>query len=102
MLIFDLMRYATWFGDHLGVTHAVVGVHPHHVRFYTRGLGFEVMGDEQSYDQLGEAPLVPLCLYWQDLKRATDLPIGTRYFLEHPVPREAYGADLPPALRRAA
>lgn len=101
MLIFDLMRYATWFGDHLGVTHAVVGVHPHHVPFYTRGLGFEVMGEEQSYDSLGEAPLVPLCLHWQKQKLARKPPVGTRYFLDHPVEREAFGRQLPPAMRPA-
>lgn len=47
--LYELMRYVFHFGCQQQVTDFVIGVHPRHVRFYTRSFGFEQLGPTLSY-----------------------------------------------------
>lgn len=62
----------------------VIGVHPHHINFYVRIMGFEVIGPLRSYPTVNNRPVVPLFLdkSWIQLER---LPRLLRYIKEHPV-----------------
>jgi hypothetical protein len=88
--LLDLMRWATYFGLNHGARHAVIGVHPHHARFYTKCLGFEIIGEEKSYGLVNDAPVVPLFLDWHNFSRGVNVPRGIERFINDGLPKEAY------------
>jgi len=47
--LYELMRYVFHFGCQHQVTDIVIGVHPHHKRFYKRSFGFEELGPTLNY-----------------------------------------------------
>lgn len=47
--LYELMRYVFHFGCQNQVTDIVIGVHPHHKRFYKRSFGFEELGPTLNY-----------------------------------------------------
>lgn len=102
--LLDLIRYATYFGVHRGATHAVIGVHPHHTKFYAKGLGFDFLGAEKHYGPLNEAPVVLMGLDWQAAQQrvaaARKTPRGLQHILENPVDRGWYAPA--PEQREAA
>ncbi len=58
--LFDLLRYAFYYGLNRGVTDFVIGVHPHHVGFYRRGYGFEPIGPVAQHPHVRAKPVVLL------------------------------------------
>ena len=62
-----LVNTAAMLGMRHGLTHFVITVHPRHMGFYKRGLGFEPVGEVRSYDKVDGAPARLLAV---DLKEA--------------------------------
>ena len=51
-----LINAAALLGTRHGLTHFVITVNPRHVSFYRRGLGFQPVGEQRSYDKVDGAP----------------------------------------------
>jgi hypothetical protein len=51
---------------HRGIDELLITVHPHHVKFYQRFIGFELLGEERPYEAVLDKPAVALVL---DLNR---------------------------------
>ncbi len=67
-----------------GYDQVMVAVHPRHARFYTRNMGFEVIGDLAEYPSVCNRPAVPLCFDF--VKNDThQLPYYHRFF-DDPIP----------------
>lgn len=96
--LLDLIRYATYFGVHRGATHAVIGVHPHHTKFYAKGLGFDFLGEEKHYGLLNQAPVVLMGLDWEAARERVAskpaAPRGLKHLLEHAVDAAWYDTGL--------
>ena len=45
-----------------GIDELLITVHPHHVKFYQRFIGFELLGDERPYESVLDKPAVALSL----------------------------------------
>lgn len=84
--LLELMRWATWFGLNHGARQAIVGVHPHHAKFYAKCLGFEIIGEEKGYDTVNGAPVVPLFLDWAKAETPDAKKIrGLDLFTQNPI-----------------
>src|SRR5947207_457600 len=88
--LLGLMRFAFYYGWTGGWTEIVIGVHPHHVRFYEQVIGFEVMGPTLSYGAVRGNPVVPLCLDPDSRRRSTPLPRGLAVFLRERIEEDAF------------
>lgn len=64
-----LMSLAAQCAKSRGVDEALIAIHPRHVAFYERFLGFEVIGEERSYATVLDQPAVAMAL---DLNRLAD------------------------------
>jgi N-acyl amino acid synthase FeeM len=89
-VLLELMRYACYYGVINGATDGIIGVHPHHAKFYTRLLGFETIGEEKSYAALSDHPVVLLRLDWTGQLAAAKLPRGLQYFIDHPLSADVF------------
>ena len=81
----DLLRWVFFYGVQSGQTHRVIGVHPHHAKFYERMFGFEAFSTESTCPFVNHAPVIGLQL---DLQRALDgdrPPRGIRHFKQDPL-----------------
>jgi hypothetical protein len=88
--LLELMRHACFFGVSYGATDAVIGVHPHHAKFYARLLGFQLIGEQKSYDAVSGNPVVLLRLDWYRVAAEPQRPRGIDYLLTTPLTTEAY------------
>lgn len=88
--LLELMRYTTYFGLTQGCTDAVIGVHPEHVGFYKRILGFEHRGEIKPHPGVQGNPAVLMHLDWQKQVSRETLPRGIQYFVDHPLDHAAY------------
>lgn len=61
-VVLKLMSHMAQFARHNGVDDLLIAVHPHHVGFYERFIGFEVIGEETNYSAVCDNPAVPLAL----------------------------------------
>ena len=61
-VVVQLMSHMAQFAKRHGVDQLLITVHPHHVGFYERFIGFEVIGSEKSYAAVCHHPAVPLAL----------------------------------------
>lgn len=85
-VIVQLMSHMAQFARRHGVDELLIAVHPHHVGFYERFIGFEVIGDERSYSSVCDHPAVAMAL---DLVR---MPVN------HPRAYDRFfGKPLPPS-----
>ena len=84
------MRFAFYYGWTGGWTEIVIGVHPHHVRFYEQVIGFEVMGPTLSYGAVRGNRVVLLCLDPDTRRRSTPLPRGLAVFLRERIEEDAF------------
>lgn len=80
--LFELIRHVTHFILHCGATDGVIGVHPRHVGFYTRLLGFEVAGPEKVYPTVRHNPVVLLRIDWARATAQRALPRGLKYLVD--------------------
>lgn len=77
--LLDLMRWASYFGILNGFRQAVVGIHPHHAKFYDKCFGFEVIGEVHRYDLVNGAPVVPLFVDYDKCLLTSRLSRGIQY-----------------------
>ena len=77
--LFELMRWGSYFGIINGFRQAVVGIHPHHAKFYDKCFGFDIIGKEHSYDLVNGAPVVPLFVDYDKCLLTGRLSRGMQY-----------------------
>lgn len=61
-VVLKLMSHMAQFARRNGVDELLIAVHPHHVGFYQRFIGFEVIGPQADYSAVCDNPAVPLAL----------------------------------------
>lgn len=88
--LFQLMRFAFYFGLQLGMTDFVIGVHPRHARFYVRALGFDYWGDEKTYAAVRDHPVVLLRGDIREKISRKPLHPALDYFQKNPVSQETF------------
>ncbi len=88
--LLELMRWTAYFGLNHQAQQAVIGVHPHHAKFYAKCLGFKIIGAEKSYGIVNGAPVVPLFLDWAACSTEAQAPRGVQCFMADQLPAEAY------------
>jgi hypothetical protein len=84
--LLGLMRLAFYWGYGEGWSDIVIGVHPHHARFYEQLIGFETLGAVRSYSVVNDRPVVLLGLNPAERAKTQPLPRGLASFLRHPPP----------------
>ncbi len=93
-----LMKFAYFWGALNGMTDIVVGVHPHHSRFYQRIFGFTLIGEEGACPWVNRAPVVPLRLELGAVEDLNSAPRGLRFFLRDPLEISVFGGRFVPTL----
>ena len=88
--LFQLMRYAFYFGLQSGVTDFVIGVHPRHSRFYVKSFGFDQLGPPVNYPAVNNRLVVLLRGDLEARRNADPLDPALQFFSDHPVPDEAF------------
>jgi hypothetical protein len=84
--LFELMRYAFYYGLRTKVTDFIIGVHPRHARFYTRAFGFEPFGGARTYPAVNHRPVVLLRGDLDARLKLKPLHPALDYFVNNPVP----------------
>ncbi len=84
--LLELMRFTFYYAVHAEVRNILIGVNPHHAKFYERIFGFVRFAEDSTCPAVNDAPLVPLRLdipatYHQPGR----LPKGLAFFRDHPV-----------------
>jgi hypothetical protein len=98
--LLGLMRFAFHYASQDETSTIVIGVHPHHVRFYERLFGFEPAGETRTYAAVKDHLVVLLRLDIPEKARTSPLPRGLTFFIQDPVPplafesRFHFGAEL--------
>ncbi len=87
--LFALMRFPVLYGLH-AQRQLTIGVHPRHARFYSRRLGFDVIGPERVHPKVRHAPVVLLYLDPAEKFALNPLPRGLAHFKRNPVPPEVF------------
>jgi hypothetical protein len=82
----ELTGYTFQFGQSVGGTDFVIGVHPRHARFYIRAWGFEPFASERTYPTVNNRPVVALRANWRALMASQELPHGLRHAMAHRLP----------------
>jgi hypothetical protein len=90
--LFELMRFAYFYGVYNKVDDAVIGIHPDHAAFYKRFFAFEQIGDPRDYPTVKNNPVVPLRLDFRTLPKLDPVPKGLRYFAENQLPSRVFDA----------
>jgi len=86
--LLELMRFAFHYGWQQDVDDFVIGVHPHHAKFYCRMFSFEIHGGEKQYSTVNDHPVV---LLRGDLPRGIQLRRrAVDYALRNPVEPDAF------------
>ena len=88
--LFDLMRFGVLAALHCGADDLIIGVHPHHAKFYNRFLGFEQFGDLKAYPTVRNNPVVGMRLDLHRKLSLSPLPRGLKYCQTHPVPAHMF------------
>ncbi len=81
----ELMKWAYFYGHYTSHSDLIVGVHPHHVKFYSRMFGFEQFGEESICPVVNNAPVVGLRLNLAASLVREPMPRGIRHFVTAPV-----------------
>jgi hypothetical protein len=82
-----------------GIEDLLITVHPHHVQFYKRFIGFEQIGDTRPYGSVLDNPAVPLLLDLTAL--SVNHPRAYQRFFGEPFPAELLVDHPLPVLLRA-
>jgi hypothetical protein len=88
--LFELMRFAYFFGIHSNIDDFVIGVHPRHAAFYMRLIAFEKIGQVKTYPTVKDHAVVLLRLKLDERMEGNKLPKGLAYFYDNPVPASAF------------
>src|SRR5699024_7170104 len=87
--LFSMMRWAAYFTLHVQYTDIVIGVHPHHARFYMHCFGFEKLAAPTRYPLVRDNPVIPLRLPLQEAL-ANQKSRGADYVRDNPLPASAF------------
>lgn len=99
----SLMRIGFFHAIHIGATDLVIGVHPHHARFYERLFGFDRFGAPSTCPIVNDAPVVGLRLDLADRPMPEPMPKGLRFFRDSPLSSGFFDVRLrlsPAVIRR--
>ena len=88
--LFELMRFAYFYGVYNNVDDAVIGIHPDHAAFYKRFFAFEQVGDLRSHPTVKNNPAVLLHMDLRKIATLDPLPKGLRYFADNPLPERVF------------
>jgi hypothetical protein len=88
--LFDLMRFAFYYGVHTGCDDAIIGIHPRHAPFYQRFFALEQIGAARSYATVKNNPVVLLRLDFRAKRDA--LPKGLAFFSNNQIPDTVFKA----------
>ena len=88
--LFQLMRYAYYYGLQQDMTDFVIGVHPRHARFYLRAFGFDYVGQEKVYPAVNDRPVVLLRGNIEENLKMDPLHPALAYFVQHPVNEDVF------------
>ncbi|HET7370548.1 MAG TPA: hypothetical protein VFK45_06895 [Gammaproteobacteria bacterium] len=88
--LFELMKWGVYYALHLDVSDIVIGVHPHHARFYSRCFAFEQFGPEKVYPAVRNKPVVLLRLRVKEQMALQMLPRGLRHVRDNPLEPGAF------------
>lgn len=89
-VLVTMMRWATCYTLHRGLTDVVIGVHPRHARFYAHYYGFEEFAPPTSYPLVRDHPVVGLRCRLAELLGRARLPRGLAEVRDRPVPAGAF------------
>lgn len=88
--LFDMMRWAAYYTLHTHATDIVIGVHPHHERFYMHCFGFGRFAPPTLYPLVKDNPVVPLRLPLREALAETSLPRGLAYVRNNSIPASEF------------
>ena len=88
--LLDLIRLAFYYTLRSDDTTVIIGVHPHHIGFYKRLFGFELLGDVRPYEAANGKPVALLQLPIRDRLKESPTPRGLLYFVERPVDADEF------------
>lgn len=88
--LFELMRYAYYFGASRKVSDFVIGVHPRHAAFYVRAFGFEIWADPKTYPAVNNNPVVLLYGDLNEYLEQGKSKPAMNFFLERPMDHTAF------------
>lgn len=88
--LFQLMRYAFFYGLERGMTDFVIGVHPRHARFYIRALGFDYLGAERVYPAVNDRPVVLLRGDIEARLKCNPLHPALDFFVKNPLDADVF------------
>lgn len=87
-LLMKVMSFMAQCARSRGIDELMITVHPHHVKFYQRFIGFETLGDARTYEAVLDNPAVPLVLDLKNLQQ--NHPAAYERFFGKPFPQEAF------------
>jgi hypothetical protein len=88
--LFDLMRFAFYYGVHMNCDDAIIGIHPRHAPFYQRFFALEQIGSARSYATVKNNPVVLLRLDFR--AKREHLPKGLSFFSQNQIPGDVFKA----------
>lgn len=88
--LFELMRFAYFYGIHNKCDEAVIGIHPDHAAFYQRFFAFERIGETRSYATVKDSPVVLLRMDVRATAKLVPLPRGLHYFVDNQLPDRVF------------
>jgi len=86
--LFDLMRFAFYYGVHMNCDDAIIGIHPRHAPFYQRFFALEQIGTPRSYATVKNNPVVLLRLDFRAKRES--LPRGLAFFSHNQIPGDVF------------
>jgi len=85
--LLKVMSFMAQRAQRKGIEELLITVHPHHVKFYERLMGFERIGKERAYDCVLGLPAVPLALNLVEAR--VKHPRAWERFFGHAFPADA-------------
>jgi hypothetical protein len=88
--LFDLMRFAFYYGTHSNCDDAIIGIHPRHAPFYQRFFALEQIGAARAYATVKNNPVVLLRLDFRAKRNA--MPKGLNFFANNQIPSSVFSS----------
>jgi len=86
--LFDLMRFAYYYGIHSNCDDAIIGIHPRHAPFYQRFFALEPIGAVRDYATVKNNPVVLLRLNFR--AKRDSMPKGLSFFSNNQIPASVF------------
>ena len=88
--LFELMRFAFFYGVHTNCDDALIGIHPRHAPFYKRYIGLEQMADLRTHPAVKDNPVVLMRMDFR--AKRTSMPKGLAYFVNNELPEKVFAS----------